>query len=268
VATMKCTALFLFTTTDTNKADGNRSAGWSESYYYPTADFAVAANQFGQLCRCRAGLLATGGSIIGQRYQLVDPVGASKSGAVGFTGNSGAAADVPQMALLITAEASGTTNKRSLIVRGVPDARVVGGNYSPSTDYDRRLGIFYAGLRNGWVMRGANMGNQKSPIISIDTTGVVTTSIAHGLAAEQRVQILRTIMPNDRQKGGVYTVMAPVTATTFKIAADFTLPTHGGKARKYEIVNPNYGACELQRVVVKKVGRVFFPYRGRASVRR
>ncbi len=72
MAIMKCSLLFLFSVSDANKADGKRSAGWSESYYYPTIDFDRALNVTNILARARTGLLATGGAIIGQRFQLVD----------------------------------------------------------------------------------------------------------------------------------------------------------------------------------------------------
>jgi len=268
MALMKCTLLFQFTATDANKADGTRSAGWSESYYYPTVDFDRAINVTRQLSSARAGPLATGGNIIGQRYQIVDPVGPSRSSSMGYTGGSGLVADIPQMALYCRARASGSTNARELVLRGIPDARVVGGTYSPSQDFERRVDIFFAALRNGWVMRGRDMNQQRSPIVSIATDGVVTTTISHGLAAGDRVQVLRTTLPNGRQAGGVYTVLEPVTSRTFKIATTIALPTTGGSARKALVVTPSYGDISVDRIGTRKVGRVFFPYRGRATVKR
>jgi len=266
MAITRCTLLFNFQTTDANKA-AQRTAGWSESYYFPTADLIFALGKLNALASVRSSLVATGGAVIGQRVQVVDPVGPSKTGDTAFAGGAGLAADIPQMALYCRAVSGATNNARELVLRGIPDARVQNGSFVSSTDYDRRLQRFFAELRSGWVMRGRDMSQPRKPIVTIDTNGLVTTTIDHAYAVGNRVQIIRTTMPNDRQVGGVYTVLTTPSARTFSIAPGFTLPTRGGSTRLSAIVTPQYDEIKAVRIGTRKVGRVFFPYRGRATVK-
>lgn len=268
MAKIKCTMLVQATSGSGGAGRNERVGGFSESYYSDSNEFAPSIAKFQLLCMQRANLMPSHCDIIGQRYQQVDPVGVSQSGNRVYTGKGREEQDVPTLALLCKAFTTNTSNVRQLILRGLPDDQCHFGNYAPTPAFVTDLTNFVRILGTGWTMRGLKKDNQLSPILSIVEPGLVTTTIAHGLNVDDKVSILRTTQPGGRQIGGVYTVLAAPSAKTFTIAFSGDLPTKGGKARKYEVIYPPIGLVAAVGVTNRKVGRSFFPYRGRATNRR
>ncbi len=262
--TIKCTLLIQHTTGGKAGEGGARVGGWSESYYADTTEFTVALVRTNALCSLRAALLPQGSVVVGQRYQQVNPVGTSRTGSATFAGNGGVPQDIPQMALYCRARTQNTANVRELVIRGLPDERVVNGNYDPERTYTAALNQFFTFLRTGWVMRGLDLSQQRTAIVSIVAPGTITTTVPHGLSVGQQFKILRTTQSNGRQAGGVYTVLTTATNKTLTADIDLALPAKGGSVRAYAIVYPPIGDCEIDRVGIRKVGRNFFQYRGRA----
>lgn len=263
---MKCTMVFSLTTalSDPN-APIHRTGGWTENHFVDNNDFSLVRLLFQGLCETRAQLLPTGASITGQRYQRVSPVGASQSTAVVYPGASGLQTDVPQMALLCRVPTVNARNVSRLTIRGIPDARVVQGEYSPSYAFNTSLRRFFTQLSQ-FMMEGRDLSQTAVQILFIQANGNFRTIQPHGLAVNNQVQVIRS--QNETTKlyaGGKFVV----TAVTDNWAGTLNGWT-GGDCRGGTIriaanafYQLNGAAAEVSRVVVRKVGRPSVGYRGR-----
>lgn len=274
MAIWKYTMIFNSSTNVTGGSIGQRTGGWSESFYKNAAPSDVVANEtwrdvFLRQCQRRAALLPTGFSVGGQRYQQVDPAGGSATGGVVYPGTAGIQADVPQMALFLRLSAQGVPNIKPLTLRGLPDARVVEGEYFPASNFSAALNTYVTNL-SLWQFKGRDLQQTPLSIFTIDNLGVVTTDEAHSFVENDFVRVLRTIDENGRRQGGRFRVIAPVTSHTFKITPWDFGDCHGGKVRADVTIYPLIASqsANVLRVIVRKVGRPFGGYRGRASTRR
>lgn len=272
MALFKATLLFSLTTNaETPNAAESRIGGWSESWYTSAVDQAEVRRRLmgpnpgsPPLAQRRAALLPRGARIVGQRYQQIDPAGPSQQTSVNLPGSADLSADVPQMAMLISVPSIGRTNIKRLVLRGIPDARVVQGEYFPSDAYDIALRTFFFGLV-GWQFRGRDLSQATLVIEGVSAAGEVTTEVNHPYVVGDYVRILRTQDQGGNLFGGRFRVIAPVTARTFVLNGWEGGITDGGKVRLDAIVYPNVDAAAIQigRVVVRKVGRPSSGYVGR-----
>lgn len=279
---VKCTALFqLATNVDFPNNAARRIAGWSESWYYPGNSIPNAITIFaGQnlvlglsipgWCLYRAALLPGGASIIGQRYQVVNPTGPSQTVGAVFPGSEGEPADIPQQALLIYCPALGSNNVRRSTLRGIPDARVIEGEYTPSQAFSTAVTSFFAFLSN-FQFRARDLSQPTFTILNITTLGVVTTEAPNTITAGQMVRVLRTRTADGDLVGGRFQVSGTGPGNTVFTLNGWTPAeaTTGGRVRVDAIAFPfiNGGACVLGRTVTRRVGRPFTVYRGRRSKR-
>lgn len=271
MAKAKLTMLFQASsgTGPTDQTARVRVGGWSESWYLDHWPLTSNDNiRFGNLMRSRAALLPTNALIVGQRYQQVEPVGASSTGAKVYPGRAQAAQDIPQMALYCRVRSSDNPNIRPMYLRALPDARVFRGEYYPSSTYDQALNDFFAELRN-FRFRGADLVTGLKDIRTIGADGSVYCYEAHGLAVGNKVTILRSEQASTGNLvGGQYRVATVVSSTTVTLNAWPHGIADGGQLRPYSIVYPTVGEVDIARVVTRKVGRPFDQYRGRAGTRR
>jgi len=246
-----------------------RVGGWSESVYSDYPPSAIMEQRFLDLMNARAALLAVTGSITGQRFQAVDPPGVSTTGTRIVPGASGLQCDVPQMALYYRLRSSTTLNTRPLYIRGIPDARVVQGEYSPSQAYTTALNSYLNQLRY-WQFRAKDLSLGSAPIFTITDAGVVTVTEAYMPNVNDYVKVSRTVPQLGGFYGGTFRVSAVASTTQFTLANWVAGDTSQGRVSLIGYVYPSVGAPvdETPRVVVKKVGRPFVQYRGRASRRR
>jgi len=266
----KMTALF---TDSTNKSGtlpaGVRVAGWSESWWY---DGTITAAQVSMhyINTARAGLLPNSAAIVGQRYQSTD--GGSSTTAFVYPGTNGNLTDVPQMALLCFAQGAGRPNVRRFTLRGIPDIYVYEGEFGSGSNWTALWGLWTQQLeRYGAKFRARDLSQPRLPFLSINLGGLVTTAATHGLAPGAKIQFFRLRDQYNRPVKGVFTVTAAPTTTTFQLQ-NYELGECGaGEYRR--VVDPIY--CSVQaaavlpiRAVVRKVGRPFGQYRGRASRRK
>ncbi len=277
----KFTMLFqLATNISDPTATARRLGGWSESWYFegPSAQSLYAAafgtalgggaTQLG-LCGVRSLLLPFGGAIVGQRIQQLEPLGPSQSLSANFPG-SAAAADVPQMALLCTIPGLTVSNTRRAILRGMPDIRVVEGEYSPSQAYAAFLAAFFEQLGN-WRFRGLDLSQPSIPIINISAAGVVQLGgLSAGFAVNDKVKILRAVDGVNEPVGGIFMVGAIPSATQITLIAWTAGACTGGSCRKHAVIYPlvDSANCKVGRIITRRVGRPFTQYRGRRSRRR
>ena len=270
---------FLQITTNVGAAAGviQRIGGWSEGWYYPGTSIQGAIDAYTTeiagnpaLGPSRGALLPRGGQIVGQRFQQVNPTGPSQSTAYRFNGEFANQSDVPQAALLLRVKALNANNVRLHILRGIPDAMIHEGEFQPSGAYLISLNRYISSLGN-WLFRGRDLTQPNTTIFAISTAGLVTTETPHGLAVNDLVLIQKTLDVNGNFVSGRFMVSTvgpgtnALTLTSWGHGA-----TTGGRIRKDGVVFPpvNSGQITVSRAVVKKVGRPFVQYRGRASRRR
>jgi len=250
-----------------------RLAGYSESWYSPDAFSTQLLSNFTQLAIVRASLLPASGTIVGLRFQQTNGVtaGASVSQPISLPGTSGSLTDAPQIAIKIQLNAAaGLPNKKILILRGVPDDCVAKGEFNPTTAFRTNLTTFLANLVNTpWLWRGRDLTAVSYPILTVTPLGAYQLSAPSVIPANTVVQVLRSKNLAGRQKGGFFFVTTP-TAFTGTLLNWNHGDTTGGRMRTAGIVFPAPRGFLIPPIVVaivKKVGRPFSQYRGRAPVK-
>jgi hypothetical protein len=280
--TIKCTALFqLSTNVDFPNASSRRIGGWSESWYFPGTSVTNAAFLFQGApsvaglaipgwCSYRAAILPTGAAIVGQRYQQVNPTGATQTTGQMFPGSSGLTADIPQQAVLIYCPAAGANNIRRSTLRGIPDSAIVEGEYVALAGLNNAILNWFSFLSN-FQFRVRDLSQPTFTILNITAAGLVTCETPHTIAQGAMVRILRTKTADGDLVGGRFQV-----ATIGPLGNQLTLTnwtpaeaTTGGRIRVDAIAFPfvNAAACQIGRAVTRRVGRPFTSYRGRRARR-
>jgi len=266
---IKCTALFAY---NSNVSGINttlrRSGGWSEGIYYD-GTAAQAASAFIDWCALRAQLLPKGTAIIGQRYQVVDG-GSSTSGRL-FPGNVAYAADVPQAGVMLTAEAANGVNVRRWTYRGIPDIMTTEGEYVPTPTFKtllRNAAQFATG--GAWRFRARVLDNPLYELVSITEAGVLTLYSDSDFQVGDVLRMFKVTDENDNSVTGTFKVAVRTTAGIFTLAHWPGKVAISGAVRKetLDFFQINGTTLSDGKLVVRKVGRPFGGYRGRASVRR
>jgi len=275
--TTKYTQLFQASTVD---SDGNpaRNAGWSESHYTdlpPTGTAITAATT--ALDQKRAALMPANTKIVGSRVQEVDTelnVGQSRSYESNIPGNAGTQNDLPSMSLEWRVRSTEGANAAELHIRGVPDARVLKGEFDKgSSSFNQALISFFNELKNGWKFRGRVRTNIVSKIANITVEGTVATQTPHGLAEGDLVRLLRTRNVSGKLVSGVYFVASTSNALTFVLANW----TGNGQVLKGKVRKAGYAFFNLTILdsevldplaVNRKVGRPFHLFRGRRTAKK
>src|SRR5262245_5545951 len=278
---LKCSMLFAhFSRVDDPGSPIHRIGGWSEHYYWEGTDVSLfiaqfmggahASGSYLGLCAARAGILPKGASVVGQRWQQVDPLGPAQSRGVTFPGSTGLEADVPQMTLLCSAPGVGVRNVRKLMLRGMPDARVTQGEFDAPTGYVANLNAFFTRLST-FSFRGRDLAQPAFKIVSIDANGNVQCDAAVPFPALSYVAIGRTKNSLQRNVNGIFQVESiSSTVGLFKVRPWTAGACTGGYARQHVVIYPKFDApnVKFDRIIVRKVGRPFTQYRGRRSRRR
>jgi len=247
---------------------GSRVGGWSEGWYIDANPVTVDAT-INFLCQRRAALLTTAASIIGQRVRIIG--GGSRTNNRTFPGSQTIQADIPQMAIQIAAGSKNKPNVRHFQLRGIPDARVVEGEYEPSAAMTGAFNAFFTTLDlDGWLFKARDLEKTKYKIATITTGGVVTIEGSITLGTGSYVRLLDAVDENGNSVSGRYFVSAAVAGSTFTLTgyegAAATIGFVREDATVFAAVNSE--ACYVGRITTHKVGRDFFQYVGRASRRR
>ena len=249
------------------------TAGWSESIWRIGESTSVETIQ--QLAYARAAALPQQGAIIGYRQQVytVDGnklvPGGARTGNLNAPGRPTQECDQPQVALEIKLSSEGKANIGKMVLRGIPDNQATGGEYRPQAAFDlviTRWINFLRQTQSQFLGRDLTQPNQR--VVSI-AAGVLTTGAALGAAAGDYVRLLRVRDTFGRPVTGVYRVTAVAGFAYTLQGLDPAVVVAGvGSARKDLLQLFPISGGETGRIRVKKVGRPFESYRGRASKRR
>lgn len=270
---MAVSKLSMFLQVATGSAESNPAAvrlgGWSETWYDDVTITGGTKAAFRTLCQRRAALLPATGIVIAQRYQGIDPPTPAAIELARFPGASGLC-DYPSLSLLCRVAGAGVVNTRPMYLRGIPDAQITRGEFTPSADYTAKVNKFYEELE-GWNFRAEQKGVQV-PIIGIEADGTVTVAEElAGAVVRARVTVNRTDLVSGGSKGGKFYIDSVTTAGfVFKLRGWTFGEASKGSIRLTNFIYPNIGANSVTqgRIVTKKVGRPFEVFRGRKSKKR
>lgn len=267
MATYKMTMLLELATNVGGASEGHRLAGWSEGVYAISTDFAAARASFQNLCQKRAALLGTGGSVVGQRYQLIDPTGRTQTEARIYKGST-LLTDAPQVALTFTVPAKNSPNVRRFTLRGAVDSIVVEGEYQPGPNTPAKLNAFVFAL-SGFRFRASNLQAPIVPIGSIAADGTFVLQQPLTYAVNDYLNVSRARNAQQQSFSGRFHVGIRTDAQNGKFSNWFNGATLGGTAQPDTTIYPEFDVAPnpTPKVVVRKVGRPFGGYRGRASTR-
>lgn len=247
-----------------------RVAGWSESWYFD-GDVLAAETPAQRLCEARAAILPSNSKIIGQRYQVIG--GMSRTSSLIFPGTTRLGNDVPQMALLCRVVAIGTANKKLFTLRGLPDNYVVAGELAA---VDQLVPAVRNYLTNvsilGFRFRGRTLTNPQVNILSVaaDGTFQLTADLIYNQGDYLTMMRVKDVF--GRSVKGSFYVLTKTDARNGRFASwpAGVAVGQNGRVRKLEYQYPQIAGVGSQylRVVVRKVGRPFDLYHGRAPARR
>lgn len=263
--TIKCTLLIeVQTNVSDNAAVSGREAGFSESFYWPGSSIATVITRFRGVAMRRAGMLPVGAAVVGQRYQIVNPVGAGQTEAVRYPGATGSAADYPSLGLLCKVPSLTTRNVGHFLLRGLPDARIFEGEYNPNANFRAAFLAFTRALE-GFAFEARDLDATQAPLVSIAANGnyVTSANFTPG-GATANVRLLRTYDEFGRLHSGAYTANI-TTATTGTINNWDGVAVTGGKIRLDTTIYPLMATEQIEpvRISSRKVGRPFDLFVGR-----
>jgi len=272
VAFFKYTMIFNFGSgiNDTNQAP-IRLGGWSESYYSATTSGTIDTS-FVNLITVRLGICPRGTSVTRWRVQQLDPVGPSSLRRVQLSAPNTWLSDVPQMALKVPFQAGSGSSQFIREFRGIPDVQITSGEYTPTAPFNTALVGFLNSLRSSVFSALRRDRDQlQYRVQSISAQGVVVmiepfVPVADGL----RVQVIRSINPLTGRRFGYFaTVRTNVDNSNFTIAGEKVKASNFGTIRVAASGLAGFGGPQINSIeaVVRKVGRPFKAYSGRASRR-
>ena len=252
--------------------------GWSETYY--SAYSASIARQtiesgsfsFPGLIPARALLLPRTSLIIGYRLYTF-PGGKGSTYGFGAQGVLGYTTDTPQMGLLLSAADSTGTRTRRWTIRAIPDIFTQFGEFAPDNTYRQSLLNYFQALNNFY------WAGQSLPVIDQVIQGCTTLGLCKVLppvlgafAPGNNVIIHRAKSPNgSTQKWKTRVASIDGVTGDITVSPPPPVPLTGGflKLVATPVLLPFVASSiQVNRTVVKKIGRPFEQYRGRASKRR
>lgn len=252
------------------------TGSWSEGHWRTTL---VPANTgvFRDLMQARARMLPKQASIVGYRiaeYEFVLnkmlPKGASAGGGV-WPGSQQFECDVPQMALEMSATTTAANSTR-FACKCIPDEFIVGGEYSPSTDYLIKVSTFRGELaNNGWCMVGRDFTQPAYQIVSISAAGLMTLKPGAAITAELDTVRFRGVVDTlGNPISGAYELGTSPATNQWNLLGwpQGTVVGNKGTVRRDIISTFQLTSVEPTRVVVRKIGAPFEKYRGKSSRRR
>lgn len=261
----------IFNTTSLSGGAVVRTGGFSESWFRlgdTIGSPEIAAARI--LAQKRAAALPGNDSISYLRFSKVDSPGSGsyvvKAGYPGtFSG-----ADVPQMAVGIKIFAVGSSNKKTMELRGIPDGQIFNGETTFTTPMKGALNTYLTELFSNWGFVGRNLSTPAKGILSIAANGTFVLNQSFAYNDGDLVQVLKTTAAGRRLKGQIL-YATKVNDKNGVLNGWKHGDCVGGKIRlSSKVFCPiSFDATAVDNAValVRKVGRPFASYRGRAPVK-
>lgn len=276
----KATTMFQLTTVVANVAYAvPHTGGWSESWWSLTDPWTTASLALRQLQLKRATLLPIQASIIGFRVQKYDMVGnqlkplGSLVASTLMPGRTGIVTDVPSMALQLIVSGTNTPNKANMILRGIPDDYIQGGEYQPDPIYAGLMTQFRNQLTaSGFGFVGRDRSQASTRVLSASLAdGILVDGIpASGLVAGDWVRLNRVLSTTGHLIVGPFRVVS-VVGSVVRVdnwPGGMVVDKPSGTLRRDQMVFVAYTMTNARRATTKKVGSPFEKYRGRRSKKR
>jgi len=176
-------------------------------------------------------------------------------------------ADFPTTALLLRVYAI-PDYSASLWIRGINETlATMGGVYTPSSEYVKRINELTAKLANPanqWAIRALDKAVPARVVVNLTSAGVATVP-GHGYGADDRVRISRA--RGLTQANRIWRV-TPLDSDNFQLQGwQIPVPAPiylgGGMARKQVYIFPQITAAKVLRTTRHNVGRPFGLFTGR-----
>lgn len=251
------------------------TGGWSESFWT-----ALGPNAYNPLWGTqqtkRALLLPAQAAIVGYRSALYNLTGnkilplGTATGAQLKPGVSGILCDLPQVSLECSAGGAGVPNTSRLVLRGMPDTLMVGGEFAPPTFYLSYLTQFFNSLiGNNFGFIGRDLTQPSFRVLSLAAGVLKADANLPAYSIGDYIRWHRVIDASGEPVIGTAIVTAVPAGASVTIS-DLTtvISKPSGTFRKDALQYFNYSEIVYSRAVVKKIGRPLQGYRGRRSKRR
>lgn len=250
------------------------SGGWSESHWVNTPANVTVAN-ITDIGQPRANLLSSLATITGYRIQGFTLVGnkmipeSSRSGRVLIPGGSTAGLNMPQDGVSIIMSAAGAVNTSRSVLRGMPDDYIVNGEFTPNLGYLSRMQTYINALiSQGWKFVGRDRSVANARVLAINAGVVQLAGPVGGVANQSFLRMNRVFDVNGKPVIGTFLITA-IAGNLYTVtglgSTSVTIPS--GTARIDQLAIFSYAGGAIGRSVVRKIGRPFEQYRGRASRR-
>jgi len=247
--------------------DGH-NAGWSESYFSYASSRGASRIAFNLLMFERDDMLGLGYNGPYARVTNYNNRRDTQFYEANLVAGSHLDGDTPWQAVLIRVIAANGMH-RSLMLRGWPDIWFTNGNFTPDGNGQAALVRFYNRLRNGgWAIIGQDPTKPIKPIVDISSGGLATFPAPHGYPDNTPVYAYRMKDALNKVINGKFRVLSSPSAVTAQLSGwPPTRSAASGALREINVVDSPIVDCITERAALRKVGRPFALFRGRARRR-
>lgn len=271
---LKGSLLFAVTTDPDNPADASaHSGGWSESHWSNVVG--TIAVDCATLAQARARLLPAEVSIIGYRVENFTVTGnkltpnGTSSGRFQYPGSNGRNLNLPQDGVLMSGSTSGAPNANRFNLRGLPDSIIQKGEYQPDPAFKGGMTNYVNTLINAqWGFLGRIKTTPSARVNSIAAGVVTLNGPVGGVANVDYLRLNRVYDNNGNPVKGTF-LITDITGNAYTVQGlgATAVGAPSGSARIDALAFYIYNKVVPNRAVVRKIGRPFEQYRGRASAR-
>lgn len=266
----KFSVTFLFSYT----SDLGFQGGFSETYmaYKDNYEDALAAST--SLASKRLALLGPQIKMVGRRFKnLFDDNNSPTQQVLSNSPGTAADCDTPWQALRVRVRSSPGNYEKNLILHCLSDAYIIKGAYTNTTTSSEPLRRFMDELKQNWRWYGKDKTIAKVKIVSIATSGTVTTlSLEKPLAALEDPGAVRLLNCKDVDGNLVSGIYANDSVASDKKSTHIVWPngvvSHSGQATVESVVAHGFDSYFGAGVTIKKIGAPFFLYHGRLKRRK
>jgi hypothetical protein len=243
-------------------------AGWTESFYSYASGRGSARSQFADLMAERDDLLGLGYDGPFARVTNYNNRRDTQFFQAGLAAGSHLDGDTPWQALLIRIIGANGMH-RSYLPHGFPDDWFKKGDWTPDGNASASLFRFFAKLKQGsWALVGQDPTKPIKPIVAISGGGLATFAAPHGYPDNTRVYAFRVKDALGKNIKGQFTVLNSPSATTAQLSGwPVARSGDSGGLREVNVVDSVIVDAFVERAALRKVGRPFGLYRGRARRR-